>query len=196
MEEQKFWNWFIENTVLLENLIDDCIKDYKIYNELTEKLSEYDKYVIPEITGDVKGNYTLILSADGLTEGIEPVERLYATATPIKGWVIKKFRQPGFVNELNYNGVYVKEKDVKIRCKQNGDLIDVEILMKRYKENDLNYMALGTLYLDHFIGEYNVMTKIGRMTFSRLNWFTGRKGLISLRELLAIINGGEHHSRK
>lgn len=187
MEEQKFWSWFVENAYLIEDLIKGRTRSHEIYEELSSRLTAYNEYVIAEITGDTDGKYVLILSADGIINGIEPVERLYAAAPAIKRWIIKKFRQLGFVNELNYNGLYVKEEDVKVRYSPNGDLFDVEIFMKAFKENNVNYTALGTLYLDHFIGEYSVMTRIGRITFSRLSLLTGKKGLITLRELQDIV---------
>ncbi len=59
--------------------------------------------------------------------------------------------------------------------------------MKGYRESDNRYKSAAFLCLDHFVGEYNVMTKIGQIDFRKLGLFTDKKGKVSLQEFRAIL---------
>jgi len=70
MTKQEFWLWFEEHLTDLEKLIISQSVDYSIYDALTEKLTQFDKHLIPEITMDEQERYILILSCDGNREGM------------------------------------------------------------------------------------------------------------------------------
>lgn len=65
--------------------------------------------------------------------------------------------------------------------------IDIELYIKGFNENDPRYKSLALLYLDHLVGEYLTMTKIGSIEFRKLSFFTRTPGLIPLPELSEVI---------
>jgi hypothetical protein len=181
--EKQFWDWFMENKEGLEIFITSDSKDYTLYNLFSDKLNKYQQNLLPELTINKDEKFVLILSCDGIKAGIPYVVNLFDSAPAIEDWVIQKFRQPGIIDELNYNGIAFSKNDIKIKHSVNGEKIDVKIYIKGYDKNDSRFKALAFLYLDHFIGEYNVMTKIGVIEFEKIGLFTKTSELISLQDL-------------
>lgn len=187
ISETEFWNWFIDNKPALVNFIKSGSNDYTLYNTLTEKLKLYNEEIFPEITINSKDEFVLIISCGGIKAGIPYVNRLCDAAPDITNCIIQKFRQPGHITELNFNGLTFSSDEIKIKPTNNGGKFDIEVYIKGFSSNDNRYGNLAFLYLDHFIGEYNVMTKIGEIEFKKLGLFTKRQGLISLDELKKLI---------
>jgi hypothetical protein len=73
---------------------------------------------------------------------------------------------------------------VRIKYQGTRGTYDVKVLIADYKPNDDRYKSLAFLYLDHFVGEYNVITKIGLIDFDKL---TQNKDSVSLAEFQKII---------
>jgi len=76
MTKQEFWQYFEEHMSALEQLISSNVHDYTIYNEISDKLRQYDEHLIPEITMDGQGRFVLVLSCDGDREGMPALEHL------------------------------------------------------------------------------------------------------------------------
>jgi hypothetical protein len=185
-KKQQFWNWFIKNQSKLEKFILSNSNDYSIYNELTEKLKRFNDHLFPEITIDEENNYILIITPDGIREGIEPTKEIAEAAPHIKGWKIKKFRQPTDKMALNFQGLEYGIHDIKIWRKFDlkNETVDIAVLIKDYKDDDTRFISLAFLYLDHVLGEFNVLTKVAEIDF--LSWNSLRENiqaidLISLR---------------
>lgn len=187
MTEKQFWDWFLDNKLKLEEFIRSDSNDYSLYNELTNQLKSYNENVIPELTIDSSDNHVLIISCDGRRDGIEFVERLYDSRPPIEKWITQKYRAPGHVIDLNYEGLEFKSKDIKVKYSLSDNLYDLELFIKGYSESDDRYKALAFLYLDHLVGEYNVMTKIGDIEFKKLGLFTSTGDKVTLQEFRAIV---------
>lgn len=172
MRERHFWKWFVRNRVKIEKFIDtEDHEDYSIYNRLTAKIKRVNELLIPEVTSD-QDKYFLIISCDGISEGIKSVQKLYDSAPQIDNWVFIKFRQPKEKFDLNYKGLEFKYEDIKVWRKFDleKEKVDIALLIKKYNNEDNRFKALGFLYLDHFIGEYNTMTRVGHIDF--LDWNT------------------------
>lgn len=187
MMENEFWNWFQVRRSEIEKFIVSGQDDFTIFNELTDKLRSYNDLVIAELTQDTENRNILILSCDGRRDGIEPVERLYKSAPTIDNWRIQKFRAPGHVTELNYQGLSIKPDDIMLKYNFDGAGYNIELFMKGYREKDDRYKALAFLYLDHLVGEYNVMTRIGQIEFKKLGLFSSSSDKVALREFRAIV---------
>jgi hypothetical protein len=187
MKEQQFWDWFLTNKVELEQFISSGSDDYYLYHKMISELKNYNENVVAELTMNVSNKYVLIITCDGKRDGIGYVETLYDKAPAIENWVIQKFRSPGHVRELNYQGLTVKPSDIKIRYAISEHYYDLELFIKGYTESDQRYMSLAFLYLDHLVGEYNVMTRIGTIDFKKLSLFTKTSGMITLEELRVVI---------
>jgi hypothetical protein len=187
MKESVFWNWFLINRKTIEEFIASDSHDYTPYEILTEKISEYHPDVIPELTIDEFGNFVLIISCDGIRTGIEAVKNLASAAPSIDNWIIQKFRQPGAVVTLNFKGLTFEARDIKTMYFLNDGEVDIELYIRGYKDADNRYKSLALLYLDHLIGEYLVMTKIGSIEFKRLGLFTKTSAMKTLPELSELI---------
>ena len=182
MGEKQFWDWFLSNKFKLEEFLRSDSNNYSLYNELTNQLKSYNENVIPELTIDSSDNYVLIISCDGRRDGIEFVERLYDSRPPIEKWITQKYRAPGHVIDLNYEGLEFKSKDIKVKYSLSVNLYDIELFIKGYSDSDYRYKALAFLYLDHLVGEFNVMTKTGEIEFKKLGLFTGTSDKVTLQE--------------
>jgi len=88
---------------------------------------------------------------------------------------------------LNFKGLDFKATDIKAKYFLNDGLIDVELYIRGFKENDSRYKSLAFLYLDHLVGEYLIMTKIGVIGFKKPGLFTKTSALVTLQELSELI---------
>lgn len=184
MTEKKIWDWFSTNNKKLIDFLNSDLTDYSTYNEFSEIIQKYNENLFPEITGHESGKYALIITCDGRRDGIPFVEKLCNAAPAFDNWIIEKYRKPGHTIQLNFNGIEFKADDVRIKYQATRGLYEVKVLIADYKPNDDRYKSLAFLYLDHFVGEYNVMTQIGLVDFDKL---TQNKDSVSLAEFQKII---------
>ncbi len=187
MTDKEFWDWFRNKKTEIEEFILSETDDYSIYEELTDKLKSYNYLVVPELTKDTDDNNVLILSCDGRSEGIPFVERLYESAPTLDSWKIQKFRVPGQVRELNYEGLKFKSEDIKVKYTFDGQYYNIELFINEYDDTDERYKGLAFLYLDHLVGEYTVMTQIGQIEFKTLEPSINSENKLTLQELKAIV---------
>ena len=186
--EEKFWNWFLNNKHLLENYIDCKSNSLDIIDLLNERIFEYNSLLFAEITSNTDGSYVLILTCDGRAKGVYPLTKLAHFAPDVQKWSIQQFRKPGRVFELNYMGLELRADDFRFKHWLEMDENHIDIYIPRYRKEDERFSTLALLYLDHFIGEYEVITKIESVGFKKLTLFTRKKTLINLKQLSEIIN--------
>ena len=169
-EKEIFWKWFLKNQTKLENFISSENRNYAIYNELTKQLKKFNDLLFPEITIDKENNFILIITPDGIRDGVNPTIEIVKSAPIIRGWKIKKFRQASDKISLNFKGLQFTYDDIKIwrYFILEQDKVDISVLIKNYDEKDNRYISLAFLYLDHILGEYNVLTRVGEINF--LGW--------------------------
>ncbi|MCE3229696.1 MAG: hypothetical protein K0S32_4247 [Bacteroidetes bacterium] len=188
MTETQVWNHFSKISDKLIAILESKTRDYSAYDELSETFTSYSEYLFPEFTGDENGKYILIITCDGNRKGIPFAEKLVEAAPVFDKWSIQKYRQPGGISQLNFNGLEYPENDIRIKYDKVDGLYDIDIFIKDYDKDDNRYESLAFLYLDHFIGEYNVMTKINTVGFGKLKSSAEK---ISLRQLHDLINNQE-----
>jgi hypothetical protein len=170
MKAKRFWKWFLRNKSNLEDFIQSNQENYSIYNKLTRKIQKVDTLLFPEITIDSEKRFNLIITCDGIAEGLKSVISLGDSAPVVDKWVIKKFRQPCDKMSLNFQDLKFELDDIKVW--REFDLekgkVNIVILLNNYDSNDNRFKALAFLYLDHFIGEFNTITRVGQVDF--LGW--------------------------
>ena len=166
----EFWNWFVKNKSKIEGFIDTKHSDYSIFQELTKRIKKFSPLLFAEVTKNTNSEYVLIITPDGIKDGIHPTQELYDAAPPIENWVITKFRQPGAVSHLQFKELDFTYDDIRIWriFEVENELVDIAILIKGYQDEDDRYKALAFLYLDRHVGEFNVMTRIRHIDF--LGW--------------------------
>lgn len=184
MTRDDFWEWFGLNKSLLEDFISGKTEDYKIYNELSGKLKQYCEFLVPELTMNEENKYVLVISCDGMKQGIPFADKLTENLTIFENWIVIKFRQPGPMKSIPLNGLNLKRSSIFLEWrKSSGQKYHITFFVKGYSLKNANY-ELGTLlHMDHTIGEFNAMTKIDGVEIKKLGLFQSRKGLKTLDEL-------------
>jgi len=188
-KEDKFWNWVSENKVELENFINSDHEDYTVYNQLTNEMKKYNSVLFPEMTLTEKNEVVLIITPDGMSEGILPTEKLYDSKPELDNWVIKKFRQASDETQLNFDGIEYPSSDIEIipeLDKERGK-INIQVYIKNMNSDVKKHQALSFLYLDHILGEYNTITKVGYIDFYHLEKGKNVENGISILELRKLI---------
>ena len=168
-KEDIFWSWVVKNKSKLEEFIHSDFNDYRIYNSLTKELKKYNKLLFPEMTVE-DNKIVLILTPDGMSDGIKPIQKLYNAKPEIDNWIVKKFRQPKDDVEMNFQDIAYKPSDIKILSQLNEqeEKVDVIIYIKNMNLDPKGYQTLAFLYLDHILGEFNTITRVGHINF--VNW--------------------------
>lgn len=188
-KEEKFWNWVIKNKPELENFINSEQRDYTIYHQLTKEIKKYNSTLFPEMTLTEKDEVVLIITPDGISDGVLPTEKLYNAKPEIENWVIKKFRQAVDEIRLNYEGVEYPSPDIKIIPKLDieREKVDIKVFIKNMNSAPKKYQALAFLYLDHILGEYNTITKVGYIDFDHIENDETVNNSITILELRKLI---------
>jgi len=165
--EKQFWKWFVENKNELEKLITTDTEDYSVYNTLTAELKKYNEYLFPEITTTEKGVFVLVITPDGIKKGVLPTQNLFDAKPEIEHWIVKKFRQPNNAIDLNFDGVEYPSSDIEILPEVDAEKgkINIRLFIRNMDEDEKKYQSLAWLYLDHILGEFNTITKIGFIEF-------------------------------
>ena len=187
--EENFWNWFLNHKSKIEKFIDSEHADYSIYNELTSKIKSYNNLLFPELTKTSDNKYVLIITPDGMKEGVAPTKKLAEGHPEIKNWVIEKFRQPSDQITLNFKGLEFPTSDIEImpQIDEEGEKVNINVFIKNMNTDEEKYKSLAFLYLDHILGEFNTITKVGYIDFQNLEKGKNIEGSISLLELRNLI---------
>lgn len=187
--EEKFWNWFVENKSSIEKFMDSEHRDYSIYNKLTTEIQKYNTTLVPELTKTEDDKYVLIITPDGIKEGVEPTKKLAAESPVIDNWVIVKFRQPADNITLNFKGLEYPSTDIEVlpQTDYERDVVDVDVFIRNMNKDEGLYQSLAFLYLDHILGEFNSITKVGYIDFHHLDEDKKVQDSITLLELRNLI---------
>lgn len=185
-----FWEWFLTNQSSLEHFIQSDQTDYSVYHQLTAELHKFSDLLFPEITTDENGNFILIITPDGIKKGVNPTIEIVESAPTIENWTIKKFRQPAEEVNLSFEGLEKGYNDIKIlrQFDHRQEVVHIAICIDGYKEKDKRFISMAFLYLDHILGEFNVLTRVGQIEFR--DWDILKEDveavdLIQLREEIA-----------
>ncbi len=188
--EQEFWDWFLANKKKIETFVDSDHSDYSVYELLTKKMREYHDEIVPELTKTKDDKYVLVITPDGIKAGIEPTKALAAAKPNIENWIIEKFRQPCDEITLEWNGLTYPSADIEIvpKIDHEKEVVDINVFIRNMNKDEKKYKNLAFLYLDHILGEFNVLTKVGYIEFCNLDQGESVKDsltLLQLRELIA-----------
>lgn len=184
MDKSDFWNWFIQNKSALEKIILGEVKNYNAYEDLSERLTQYSEFLIPEITQTIEGDFVLVISCDGVKDGIPFAEEVTSNIPPIEGWKVIKYRQPGPMELIPVNGLLVKRKKIFVTwSKTEFSKYLVTFHMRNFSDNDPRYKVGAILHLDHTIGEFAAMTRIEDVDFQKISLFQSTQNLKNLDDL-------------
>ena len=187
--EEKFWSWFIDNKNKIEKFIDSGHGNYSIYNKLTDKIQEYNSILFPELTKTEDDKYVLIITPDGMKEGVEPTKKLAQESPLIENWIVVKFRQPADEIALNFKGLEYPSSDIEIfpEIDYDREVVNIEMFIRNMHKDEATYQSLAFLYFDHILGEFNTITKVGDINFYHLDETKQVEDSITLLQLRNLI---------
>ena len=108
MSKEEFWHYFEENKGELEKVILGKTSDMAPYEALSDKLKSFNSFLLPELTIDPDNKFIIIISCDGMKQGIPFVELLTEDIRQISNWKIVKYRQPGPMDWIPLDGIKVR----------------------------------------------------------------------------------------
>ena len=182
--KEEFWNWFDENKTSLEVFISEGQRSYEIYEQLSDKLNGYSEFLIPELTMDKEDRFILVISCDGMKQGIPDVEALTENVRIFDNWVIVKYRQPSPMKRIPFGGVSLKRKNIYLTWSETvSNKYQIVFFVRGYNEQNQHYEGATILHMDHSIGEYNAMTRIEGVTIKKLGLWQSKKDLKTLDDL-------------
>ena len=184
MTKDEFWVWFNNHKILLEDFISGKIEDNDIYNSLSDVLRQYNEYLVPELTMTKDNKFVLVISCDGMKEGIIFAEALTANLGHFENWEIKTFRQPEPMETIPLDGLNLKRNNIFVIWQKNSmKKYHLTFFIKGYSTKVANFEIGALLHLDHTIGEYAAMTRIEGIELRRLGFLQSKKDLKTLDDL-------------
>ena len=187
--EESFWAWFVDNKHRIETFLESESPDYAVYNQLTSKIKSYHPCLFPELTKNKDNKYVLVITPDGLAEGVEPTQRLAKHQPPLNNWIVKRLRQPNDEITMNFNGLTYPSDDIVIvpEIDRERELVDIEVFIRNMNDDVERHQHLAFLYFDHILGEFNTITKVGYIGFHHLDADQTVENGVSLLELRKMI---------
>jgi hypothetical protein len=185
---KSFWKWFVDHKQALEDFINDPNRDYAIYHEMTEELQKFSELLYPEITVN-EDKFILIITPNGISEGIEPTREVVAAAPKFDNWEFVRFRQPMDDVSLEQEGLRYESTEIEIlpELDHERDKVNILVFIRNMNKDPRSYQTLAFLYMDHILGEFNVITKVGYIDFKHLEPEMAIADSISLIELRKLI---------
>lgn len=187
LKAKSVWIWFERR--LAE--FDDLSGNNPIYEKFHKELSMVHPSLVFEISDrEESGVHTLVISCDGIREGIASVEALVAKAPSIESWRIVAFR-PAIDKSITIegdDGLKLSTDDIlcDYRAMQNNT-VHVTLYIDGINDaNKENYLRAAFVILDAAVGEFRAMTKIGELDL--LPTPSDSKSLYPLRKLASVLD--------
>lgn len=161
-KEEKFWDWFVNNS---EKLLRNDDQNSKIIDNLAKELKKVNQGLTFEMSvrkNDLKKEFTI--SADGDPNLISSVEKLYNCKPDLQDWDIKKFRQRMQGFNIEIGNVCINYDETKYWFVKDNDPEKISILLfiKDFSEDKRDeYGNAAYLFVDCILGEYDLMKYIG-----------------------------------
>ena len=169
-----FWSWFSENEKQFHRVVKNQDRiDEQFFDPLSEKLSRLPGayFYVTGMADDETAE--LVLSAEGTVKNIVFVEELVAAAPELSNW---KFTALKPVHKLEDVNIAMAGYDF---CSENiwfysnereayPDEIDITIVHEQLNSENEDTIQLGCyIFLDHLLGELNMVTLIDNIQFAR-----------------------------
>ena len=169
---REFWQWFSSHEAEYFNLDTTAAgpERERRLDELAARLHE----VHPELTFELgpveNGRRDLILSAGGLRTAFPAVEALAREAPALPHFKVIAFRpRRSTFNGVQMGDVLLKPEEMRVRLLATGGRIDLVVYLKGYREEEkITYSQLAFHLLDQALGERDVETRVGTLSFQAL----------------------------
>lgn len=187
--EQHFWNWFADHKSEIEEFIDSAERDYTTLKRLTNAIKRYSYYLFPELAKSDENKYILVVTPDGIRDGVEPTKKLVNDAPEIENWIIHRFRQPSDDITIEMNGQKFPTSIFQLvpNINYESEKVDLQVFIDAPKSQEKVYQHIAFLYFDHILGEFNTITRVGTIDFYTEEKLEPIQGAISFLELRVLI---------
>ena len=189
MDPIDFWIWLANYKTALEEFLHSDFSDHTPYQKLCMEMEAYSPYLIPELTLTEDGDYLLIISCDGQKAGIPDAIALYEAFPVIKGWKAQLYRQGQGFFRARIEGIQFTEDELLLQYKpvpESGQY-DVILHVQGLHPDDRRYERAALIYLDHSVGEYEIMTKVRNISLMTLQPWHVNQGLVTLRQFASLL---------
>ena len=165
-KEEKFWNWFCKNSAE----IFDFEKDQEaIFDKIQAELGKIDVNLTFEISSKKNSKRDFILSADGILSLFPVVEALFSAKPDLPEWNFIKFRPRRAIgNSIRLGNIELFPRDVRFLLvdedDDENDKIGIVLFLRGFDGSAL-FNQIGFLFLDECLGEFDVETKVGGISF-------------------------------
>ena len=165
-KEEKFWEWFCKNSAE----IFDFEKDQEaIFDKIQAELGKIDVNLTFEISSKKDSKRDFILSADGILSLFPVVEALFSAKPALPEWNFVKFRPRRVIgNSIHLGNIELFPRDVRFLLvdeeDDENDKIGIVLFLRGFDGSAL-FNQIGFLFLDECLGEFDVETKVGGISF-------------------------------
>ncbi len=164
--EERFWEWFGRNSDDLA-AVTDCRE--RVCDSLAAQMRKIDKNLTFAFGPAVDGRREFIVSADGIRAAIPAVKKLVEAAPSLPGWSIIAFRPPGDLGSVSLGGRELGPDDIWFSSQESDGLVHLALYIRDLSRETFRPLAQGAfILLDHCLGEYAVMTRVGGIDFQPL----------------------------
>ncbi len=182
---QAFWDWFHQNEERLAEMRSPTDPQFQ---EIVKRLQDVDLRLKAEIGVAKNGqNYQLAISPE-LNPALFPaVRKIAAAAPPSQYWEVVPFCQrlrPQTLRKLELsnsdaeqNFYYLSIRDLRYQMTIDGQKANIIIKIRNYAPGDsksIHYQDMALLMLQQALGEYDLCTKIGNVSFEPLDENTAK----------------------
>jgi hypothetical protein len=162
--EARFWHWFGENESRMFKFETDQEKNI---NDLSRELHRINYSLTFEIGSESEGIREFIISADGHRDAFPFVIKLADEAPLLPRWRIVKFRprrtEPCLIG---LGGLQFSSDDILATVEPQGTRIGVSLFLGDEDHFDERVVGhIGFILLDYTLGEYDVETLVGTVSF-------------------------------
>ncbi|MGV3615239.1 MAG: hypothetical protein ACO1SV_07885 [Fimbriimonas sp.] len=183
--EEAFWRWFVAN-------FDRLDRTPKGPLELKRAVDRYDRDLAWSIEPEgYRGDRCFTFGARGKKAKVEVVLRLVAAAPRLDGWRFQAFRPREPLGPVSVDEVTLQPEDIYFSILEDnageglGVCFFVKGLDRRNPHSPHGEAAFGMIYA--LLGEYDALTKLGRLDFRSLAEVDGRQRPV--RELPSVVDG-------
>ncbi len=186
---EEFWTWF--QSAEGQQTLSTALGESPSASSAVAKIGKMVRQVNSELAWGMGIGADQVrsfeVSAGGIRKNIPAVQDFVTAAPQMDGWKIVAFKQPtaDFSAKLAASGESIDATTVQVAPSPNREgLIDLKVYVPTPAGCPPNTVAeLGFIFLDHILGEYLVMTRLGELSFE--STLVAPPGVIPLSEFAA-----------
>ena len=168
---KQFWDWFSIQQLTLRKITDG---DYDLIDTILNELRKIQTGLAVEFEKN-SDRIIMAISADGVEDNFEIVQKIVDSAPRIDKWDFVAFRQP--VPREKINRITITVKDIELDPKQlkflpitDDNNLYIQIFSDSLTEENKSDISYGCLMLlDNLVGEYDCVTKVKGYEFYNLS---------------------------